>query len=267
MNAGELATQANQFISTYILPFGWKIAGAIALWIIGGWAIGLLRNALNRALIVRHVDPTLSRYLQGSANALLKLLLVIAIFSVLGIETTSFAALLAGVGLAIGAAWAGLLGNFAAGLFILLLRPFEVGDTIAAGDLTGIVRAIGLFTTRCDTEEGVRVHIGNSKLFSENIRNFSTNPYRRVNLTMRVPRGTHPAPVMKRVAERVARFPNVMTDPAPVVEILEIGDTGAIVAVRPFCHHDHYWQVYFDTTRMLADVVAELPPPPPPVRA
>ena len=257
MNAGELAAQASQFVTHYVVAFGWKIAGAIALWIAGGWVIKLLRAALSRALVIRHVDPTLSRYLEGSANALLKLLLVIAIFSVLGIETTSFAALLAGVGLAIGAAWSGLLGNFAAGLFILLLRPFEVGDTIAAGDVTGIVRAIGMFTTRVDTEDGVRVHIGNSKLFGDNIRNFSTNPYRRVNLTARVPRGMHPAPVMKRIAERLAHIPNVRTDPAPSVEILEVTDSGAVLAVRPFCHHDHYWQVYFAINRLLADLADE----------
>jgi small conductance mechanosensitive channel len=264
MNAAELAAQANQFVTSYVVAFGWKVAGAIALWIAGGWVIKLLRAGLSRALVIRHVDPTLSRYLEGSANALLKLLLVIAIFSVLGIETTSFAALLAGVGLAIGAAWSGLLGNFAAGLFILLLRPFEVGDTIASGDVTGTVRGIGMFTTRVDTEDRVRVHIGNGKLFADNIRNFSTNPCRRVNLTARVPRGMHPAPVQQWIAGRLAAIPKVMTDPAPMVAILEVNQDGAVLAVRPFCHHDHYWQVYFDTNRMLADLAAELASAPSP---
>ena len=140
---------------------------AVAIWIVGGWAIHLIRGAFSRSMRVRHVDATLTRYLDASANVLLKALVLIAILGVLGIQTTSFAALMAAAGIAIGAAWAGMLANFAAGLFLLTFRPFKVGDVIAAGGTTGTVREIGLFVTSIDTPDQVLTYVGNNKLFAD----------------------------------------------------------------------------------------------------
>ena len=247
---GKTATLFN----TYVVPLGWKIAGAIAVWIVGGWVIHLLRAAIGRMLLVRKTDHTLAGYIETSANVMMKLLLFIAVLSVLGIETTSFAALLAALGLAIGAAWSGLLANFAAGMFLMVLRPFKVGDMITAGGVTGDVREIGLLVTAVDTVDNIRVYIGNNKLFSDSIQNYTTNAYRRVDLKAQVAHSVNPYDAIKRLSERVAQIPNIVANPAPSVEVLDFNAMGTVIAVRPFCHNNHYWQVYFDTNKAIVDV-------------
>jgi len=253
----DIVSQTTNLVNAYVVPLGWKLIGAIAVWIVGGWVIRFLRAAIGRALVLRKVDPTLASYIEVSANVMLKLLLFIAVLSVLGIETTSFAALLAGLGLAIGAAWSGLLGNFAAGMFLLVLRPFKVGDMITAGGVTGDVREIGLLVTAVDTVDNIRVYVGNNKLFADSIQNYSTNAYRRVDLKAQVAHSVNPYDAIKRLSERVAKIPNIVATPAPSVEILDFNAMGTVIAVRPFCHNNHYWQVYFDTNKAIVDVCSE----------
>jgi small conductance mechanosensitive channel len=253
----DLIAEANTFVNTYLIPFAWKLGGAVAVWIIGGWVIRLLRAALGRTLLARKVDPTLSRYVEAGANVMLKLLLFIAILSVLGIETTSFAALLAALGIAIGAAWGGLLANFAAGMFLLVLRPFKVGDMISAAGITGDVREIGLFVTALDTVDNVRVYVGNNKLFSDTIHNYSENPHRRVDLTAQLAHSVDPHDAIRRLKEKLARIPNVVAQPAPSVEIVTFTERGPVLSVRPYCPNPHYWQVFFDTNKAINDVGGE----------
>ncbi len=253
----EIAGQAAHLFNTYVVPLGWKVAGAIAVWLVGGWVIRIVRAAIGRTLLVQKVDPTLAGYIEAGANVMLKLLLFIAVLSVLGIETTSFAALLAALGLAIGAAWGGLLANFAAGMFLMVLRPFKVGDMITGGGVTGDVREIGLLVTAVDTVDNIRVYVGNNKLFSDSIQNYSTNAYRRVDLKAQLAHGVNPYDAMKRLSDRVAKIPNVVASPAPSVEVLEFNAMGTVIAVRPFCNNSHYWQVYFDTNKAIIDVCSE----------
>jgi small conductance mechanosensitive channel len=249
--ANDLSTQLASFVSTYVIPLGWKLLGALAVWIFGGWAVRLVRLAFGRFLKTRQVDSTLAGYLDASVNVLLKILLLIAVLGVLGIETTSFAALLAAVGVAIGAAWAGLLSNFAAGIFLMVLRPFKVGEAISGGGVVGVVRSIGLFVTAIDTPDNVRTYVGNAKLFSDNIQNFHTNPFRRVDLSMQLAHSVNPSDAIARVRARVTQVPNVLATPAPDIEILTFTPMGAVLAVRPYCQTDHYWQVYFDTNKAI----------------
>ncbi len=262
----QLTTTLDSLLQTYVVPFGWKLLGALAVWIVGGWVVRIIRAAIGRVMVARHVDKTLASYLDASANILMKILVLIAVLGVLGIETTSFAALLAAVGVAIGAAWAGLLSNFAAGLFLMVLRPFKVGDLVSAGGTLGFVTEIGLFVTAVDTLDNVRVFVGNAKIFSDSIQNFTTNPYRRVDLTAQLAHAVDPTDAMRRISDRLARIPNVMTDPAPSVEILTFNPLGTVLAVRPFCHNDHYWQVYFDTNRAIVEVGGEAGYPAPETR-
>ena len=262
----DLNAQLQGFIATYVVPLGWKLLGALAVWIAGSWAIRLVRIGLGRFLDARKVDVTLVRYLDASANVVLKLLLLIAVLGVLGIETTSFAALLAAAGVAIGMAWSGLLSNFAAGIFVMVLRPFKVGDVIVGGGATGQVREIGLFVTSIDTGDNVRTFVGNSKLFSDNIQNYSVNPFRRVDLSMQLAHSVDPKDAIARMRARLAQIPNVMGTPAPDVEILTFTPMGAVLAVRPYCHNDHYWQVYFDTNKAIVEVGGEAGYAPPETR-
>jgi small conductance mechanosensitive channel len=203
---------------------------------------------------MRRVDATLCSYLDASANIGLRVLLLIAVLGILGIQTTSFAALIAAAGIAVGAAWAGLLSNFAAGLFLLTFRPFKVGDFIAAGGTSGTVREIGLFVTSIDTPDRVLTFVGNNKLFSDNVQNFSANPLRRVDLTAQLPQGTDVSGALGRLKEMVQSVPNVLNEPEPSVEILTLSAVGTTLTVRPYCHTEHYWQVYFDTNRLISEL-------------
>lgn len=246
-----------QNLLTQGLAVGLKVLGAIALWIVGSWVIKLATNLMKRALAPRGLDITMVGYISSAVGVLLKLVLIIAIFGYFGIETTSIAALLAGVGLAVGTMWGGLLASLAAGAFLVFLRPFKVGDFIEAGGVVGTVQEIGLFVTAIHTPDNVRTYVGNNKLFSGNIQNFSANPFRRVDLKAQLSHGVDPVEAAKRLKERLAKIPNVRTDPAPEVEILEFNLAGTVLAVRPCVHNDQYWQVYFDTNRVIRETFGE----------
>jgi small conductance mechanosensitive channel len=246
--------QIHSFVAAYIVPFAWKIGGAIVLWIIGRWVITLIGAALSRVLDKRQFDPTLTRYTVSVFSGLLTVLLAIAALSVLGVETASFAALLAAAGVAIGMAWSGLLANFAAGVFLITLRPFKVGDAITAGGVTGTVREIGLFGTTIDQGDNVQAVVGNNKIFADNIINYSANAYRRVDLTALVANGVDVEDAKSRLRAAAVQVKNVLATPAPDVEILDRNPLGTVLAVRPYCHNDNYWQVYFDTNKMIGDV-------------
>ena len=233
--------------------FGLKAVGAIVVWIIGRWLIGLAVRLVAVALNRHQVDPTLTRYLGSIIGVALNVILVVAILGYFGVETTSFAALIAGIGIAIGAAWGGLLSNFAAGAFLIVLRPFKVGDYILAGGVEGTVHQLGLFATSIVTPDNVETIVGNAKIFADNIKNYSTNPYRRVELSAQLAHGVDVQDAVARLKAAAAGVANVLADPAPAVEILSFNERGPLLTVRPHCNTAHYWQVYFDTNRAIRE--------------
>ncbi|HNB47121.1 MAG TPA: mechanosensitive ion channel family protein, partial [Burkholderiaceae bacterium] len=153
--------------------------------------------------------------------------------------------------------WSGMLGNFAAGAFMLILRPFKVGDFVAAGGMVGTVKELGLFGTTIVTPDNVLTIVGNGKIFADTIQNFSVNPVRRVERTAQLANGVDPLDAIARLKAAVAQIPNVATDPAPEVNLLDFQLQGPVIAVRPYTHTDHYWQVYFDTNEAIARVGKE----------
>ena len=245
--------QLKKVLLEYGVPIGGKIVGALVLWIVGRIVISGVRRMFNGTFEKRKLDATLIRYLDSVIGVVLNLLLVIAILSVFGVETTSFAGVLAAAGVAIGMAWSGLLSNFAAGVFMMILRPFKVGDFVTVAGLTGTIREIGLFATSVDTPDNVRTFIGNSKIFGDTIQNFSTNPYRRVEIKAQLAHTVDPHDAIKRLRARLPKIKNVVKEPAPSVEILEFTAAGPVLAVRPHCHNDHYWDVYFATNEAIVE--------------
>ena len=233
-----------------------KVIGALVIWVIGRKLIHLAARLVVRSLRYTF-DDTVAGYIGTAVSVLLTVGLILALLGFFGIETTSFAALLAGVGLAIGAAWSGLLANLAAGIFLLILRPFKVGDFISAGGVVGTVNDMSLFVTGITTPDNVRTFVGNNKLFADNIQNFSANPYRRVDLLAQLDHRADHAQAIRLLKQRLAAIPNVMTDPAADVEILTFTPMGPVLAVRPYCNNAHYWQVYFDTNRTIRETFGE----------
>ena len=256
MNIDEIVT----FLKTRGLDFGLKVLGAFAIWIVGRWLISVVTSVLRRALTARSIDATITTYVLNTLAVVLNIVLVMAILGRVGVETTSFAALLAGAGLAIGTAWGGLLSNFAAGALMVVLRPFKVGDFVTVGGVTGTVHEIGLFVTSLDTPDNVRTFVGNNKIFSGDIQNFTANPFRRVELRAQISGAAdHLAAIECLKAAIKARVKNIKTDVGPDVEIETFTEFGPVLCVRPYCHNDHYWQVYFDTNKVIREELADFP--------
>ncbi len=240
-----------------LVAFGLKVLGAIVAYIAGRWLIGLATGIVARALERQKVDPTVIRYLSSFVTVALNIILVVAILGYFGVENTSFAALVAGLGVAIGAAWGGLLSNFAAGVFVVVLRPFKVGDYVEAGGVEGTVVEIGLFGSGIDTPDNVRTIVGNAKILGGNIKNFSANAYRRVELVAQLDGSVDHRKAIALMKEALPKIPNVVATPAPAVEILTFTEFGPVLAVRPYTNTAHYWQVYFDTNRLIREKFGE----------
>jgi small conductance mechanosensitive channel len=249
--------QISQVAIQLLTEFGLKLLGAIVLWIVGQKLIDFALRLVRRGFRSQHIDPTIVSYLLNIIGVTLRIVLVVALLGFFGIETTSFAALLAAAGIAIGAAWGGLLANFAAGAFLVIFRPFKVGDFITAAGVTGTVTEIGLFTTSINTPENVMTIVGNNKIFADNIQNFSANPYRRVDLIAQLHHNVDHNDAIRRLKARISQIPNVLTNPAPDVEILEFNMAGPVLVVRPYANNEHYWQVYFDTNKAIRESFGE----------
>ena len=249
--------QLLELAAQYGAAFAVKILAAIAFWVVGRWLIGFAVGLLQKGLGQQKVDPTVLRYLGNFVTVTLNILLVIGILGYFGVQTTTFAALIAAVGLAIGMAWSGLLANLAAGGFIIVLRPFKVGDFVTVGGVTGTVTEIGLFVTAINTPDNVMTVVGNNKLFAGDIQNFTHNPFRRVDLKCQLSGAADHRAAMALLREKIATIPNVLAEPKVDVEILEFTLVGPVLAVRPYCHNDNYWQVYFDTNKMIREALGE----------
>lgn len=245
------------FLSTTVSELAIKILAAIAFWIVGRWLIGQVIGLIQKAMNRNNVDPTLTKYLGSIVAVALNIALVLGILGYFGIQTTSFAAMLAGAGVAIGAAWSGMLGNFAAGAFMLILRPFKVGDFVQISGLVGTVHELGLFGTTIITPDNVHTLVGNTKVFGDTVLNYSARASRRVDRTAQLAGGVDPLDAIARFKAELAKIPNVLANPAPEVNLLDINLVGTVIAVRPYCHTDHYWQVYFDTNEMMVRVGKE----------
>ena len=244
-----------QWGQAQLLALGLKVLEALALWIVGRWLIGIATSMIGRAMTKQKIDPTLIRWIQNATSALLNIALIVAILGFFGVQTTTFAALLGAAGLAVGVAWSGLLANFAAGVFMVILQPFKVGDFVVAGGVMGTVHEVGLFVTSIDTLDNVRNIVGNGKIFSDVIQNFSANPYRRVDLTAQLAHGVDVHVAMTLLKDALKKIPNVVPTPAPDVEILTFTLAGPVLAVRPYCNNKDYWQVYFDANRVIKETV------------
>jgi small conductance mechanosensitive channel len=239
-----------------LTQFALKVVGAVALWLIGRRLIRFAVSMLVRTLKYPF-DQTVAGYIGTATSVLLNIALIVAILGFFGIETTTFAALMAGVGIAIGAAWSGLLAHLAAGIFLLILRPFKAGDFISVAGMMGTVEEIGLFVTRISTLDNVQTFVSNSRVFADTIQNFSSNPYRRVDLVAQLHHDADHAAAVRLLKARLGLIPNVKAEPKPDVEILQFTPLGPTLAVRPYCSNEHYWQVYFDTNRVIRETLGE----------
>jgi small conductance mechanosensitive channel len=220
-----------------VVEIGGRVAAALAIWFVGRFVIGLVRKGIAKALGRGGLDPTLQRWAMSIAGLVLNFVLVLAILGVFGIETTSFAALLAAAGLAIGAAWAGLLANFAAGVFLILFKPFKVGDEVTIAGVTGTVAEIGVFSTAIDTEANVRTIIGNGAISGAQIENFTVNPYEIVSVKVQLLRSDPAVEFWRAIGERLPGLAQVRAEPAPSATFEAVNEFGPVLVLKAACHH------------------------------
>lgn len=256
MTEQDISRYQDLFVTT-ATDIGLKILAAIVFWVVGRWLIGVALNMVRASLERQKVDPTVLRYLGSVISVTLNVLLVVGILGYFGIQTTTFAALIAAAGVAIGMAWSGLLAHFAAGAFLVVLRPMKVGDFVTIAGVTGTVTELGLFTTTLNTPDNVQTIIGNNKVFGDTIQNFTVNPFRRVDLKCQLSGAADHQAAMVLLREKIALVANVLPEPKVDVEILDFNLVGPVLAVRPYCHNDNYWQVYFDSNKVLREALAE----------
>lgn len=245
------------FLLTRGVDFAIQVMGAIALYVLGRWVIWGIRGVVRRALAHEKLDPTLSRYLDQTVSVILTIVLVLAVLGVLGVQTTSLAGLLAAAGVAIGVAWSGLLANFAAGVVAVTLRPFKKGDSVQIGGVNGEVLEIGLFATSLLAGDGARVLINNSRVFSENIHNFSAGPHRRVEARAQLPWAVDTAAFYDAIRSRLGQEEKVLKAPAPVAATIEHTPNGPVAVVRAFCLPTDHGEVTFAAHRILAEEIAK----------
>ena len=224
---------------------GGRIIGAVIIFVVGRFLISFLRKMLARLLAKRHVDASIQSFVKSLVNILLTILLIIAVIGKLGVETTSFAALLASAGVAIGMALSGNLQNFAGGLIILLFKPFKVGDYIEAQGTGGTVKEIQIFHTILATPDNKMVYIPNGSLSSGAVTNFSRQTTRRVDWTFGVDYGEDYDKVKAVIETIIARDSRILTDPAPFIALHALADSSVNIVVRVWVESPNYWEVYF----------------------
>jgi small conductance mechanosensitive channel len=242
-------------VATTVVPLLLKLLGALALWVVGGWLIRLGGRLVRQAMRHSSLDPTIAGYLVNFIAVIFRVILVVAILGFFGIPTASFAALLAGAGVAIGAAWSGMLGNFAAGVFLQMFRPFSVVDVICAAGVTGMVEEISMFTSSILAADHVRNIVPNSKLFGDTIQNFSSHTYRRVDLTLQLDHGAEVDRAMDLIRGALRGIENQAAGLTPELEVLEINSWGPKLAVRPYALSSHFVQVRAECNRVLAELL------------
>jgi len=234
-------------IQEWIALYGIKVIAAILILIIGRWAAMGVRALVRRLLTRSRVDETLVSFITSVSYVAIMAFIIIAALGQLGVQTASFVAVVGAAGLAIGLALQGSLANFAAGVLMIIFKPFKVGDFIEAGGTSGVVEEIGIFTTEIKSPDNKKVIVPNAKLTGDNIVNYTAKDQRRVDMVAGVSYSDDLEKVRKVLEQILAEDDRILDDPAPTIGVLELGDSSVNFAVRPWVKTADYWNVFFDT--------------------
>jgi small conductance mechanosensitive channel len=240
----SLKTYTDQYWNMFMLYLP-KLLTAIAVFIIGLWVINMITRAVKRIMLRRQIDASVQSFLASLINVSLRIILLLSVAGMLGLETTSFIAVVGAAGLAVGLALQGSLANFAGGVLTLVFKPFKVGDLIESGGQTGVVREIQIFNTILLTPDNKTVILPNGAVSNGTIINYSKHGSLRVDITIGVA-PTNDIAVVRQVAMDVMNAnPKVLKEPAPSVNVNKMGDGMITLTVRPYSSVADYWDVYF----------------------
>jgi len=250
-------TSVSDQLLVFITTYGIKIIGAIVILILGRIAAGLGRRIVRRILEKSDVDVAIVKFVGTLAYFLILIFALLAALAKFGIQTASFVAILGAAGFAIGFALQGSLANFAAGVLILVLRPFKVGDYIIGAGEGGTVQEIQLFTTVLATPDNVKIMVPNGKLFGDIIKNFSTYDTRRVDLVMGIGYSSDIQKAYDVMMDIITKDARILSDPPPQIAVSELADSSVNFVVRPWVKKEDYWNVKFDLTRKIKEAFDE----------
>jgi len=245
MNEETLTNVWNK-VADFISIYGLKLIGAIILLIIGLWVIKIIVRSLNKVVSKKIDDPSLAGFIKSLTSILLKIMLIISIMTMVGIEMTSFIALLAAAGLAVGMALSGMLQNFAGGVMVLIFKPFEVGQYITAVGHSGTVKEIQIFNTILNTPDNRIIIIPNGKLYSESIVNYSKEERRRVDFTFGISYSDDIDKAKEILQSIIAKNELILKDPAPFIGLIEMADSSVNLTVRVWAEAANYWSIFYD---------------------
>ncbi|MFH1885923.1 MAG: mechanosensitive ion channel domain-containing protein [Pseudomonadota bacterium] len=234
-------------IQTYGTMLGINIITAALIFVIGKWAARIVKKVIVKLMNRAKVDTTLTSFVANLAYVGLMAFVVITSLSRLGIQTASLVAVLAAAGLAVGLALQGSLSNFAAGVLMIIFRPFKVGDRIDAAGIAGVVEEIDIFTTRLRTPDNKAIVVPNGQITGGPIVNYSAKDSMRVDMVFGVSYGDDIDKVKSVIADELSKHPKILPDPPPMIKLLELADSSVNFAVRPWVKTPDYWDVYFDT--------------------
>jgi len=234
-------------ISGYIVQYGISFIAAILIFVIGKWAARFISRITEKLLVKGNVEKTLVNFIKNIAYVLIMIFVVIAALNKLGVQTTSFIAIIGAAGLAVGLALQGSLANFAAGVLLILFRPFKVGDFIQAGGEMGTVAAVQIFNTVLNHFDNRRIILPNAQITNSAITNFSAIDKRRVDLVFGISYKDNIKTAKDVLMSVVNSDSRILKDPAPVVAVSELGDSSVNLVCRPWVKPGDYWGVYFDT--------------------
>lgn len=238
----------SQLLETIVIPWGIKIALALAIFIAGRMAVAIVVRVAGRFMKAREMDEILVKFLLSILRWVLLLFVIIAALSQLGVDTTSLVALLGAAGLAIGLSLQSSLSNFASGVMLIVFRPFTKGDFVEVAGVSGSVDAIGIFTSTLTTPDNKEVIVPNGAVYSNSITNYSARPTRRVDMVFGIGYDDDIKKAKALLEEIVAADSRVLDEPAPVVALGELGDSSVNFLVRPWVNAADYWGVLWDTT-------------------
>lgn len=240
--------EASKYLDEFIIPFAINVAMALVIYIVGKIVVKILVGVLGKLLSKSNYDAMLIDFLKSIVNALLMVFVIIAALGQLGVDTTSFAAILAAAGLAIGLSLQGSLSNFASGVMLLVFRPFKSGDFVDAGGAMGTVKGIGIFTTLMVTPDNKEVIVPNGAIYGGNITNFSARDTRRVDMVFGIGYDDDLKKAKAVLQELVEADERIHAEPAPQIAVSELGDSSVNFVVRPWVNSGDYWGVLFDFT-------------------
>lgn len=233
------------------ISYGLRLIGAIVIYIVGMWLIGRASKFIRRMLLARLIEPSLHTFLISAFRVTMIIMLFLAVVGMLGVNITGFSALLAGAGLAIGAALNGSLGNLAGGVMMLIFKPFKVGDMIEAQGVIGIVQEMGTFNTVLLSPENKTVILPNGALSTGVITNYTTHGNLRVDLTMAIAPDIDINKAREVAIAAMRSHPKVLQSPDPEVNVLKVADGMTTLAIRPYTTQADYWEVYFGAQELV----------------